>query len=477
MRIRNMVSKNKILFFIVPALIVLTCGVNGTVTAQDTGTQAPPDAQPLRAGFARIELTPEVGLEIPGGFQKNFSTGVHDPLWAEAAYFSDGNVSLAIVGVDLIVIPLDVAQEARRQAESRCGIPGGHIMMGASHTHSGGPVDSCWAVERNEDYCNYAATRIADAVVKACETAVEARIRCGLGKEEDVAYNRRFWMKEGVIRTHPGKMNPDIVAPAGPIDPDVAVIAAEDVDGKLLGCIVNFALHGTTLGGSLFSADWPFYLRQTIRGGLGADIGVVFLNGACGDVTQVDNQNPRPGEFGEAWARRVGMSVGSAALNALVKAELSTETKLAVKSEILMLPIRDLGGSDEELVRREAPGIGLGTGDDIYLKEAALVREMKAKSPSVNVEVQAIRIGDAGIVSNAAEYFCRFGLDIKHASPWKLTMVVELANGCCGYVGTPEAFLGGGYEVRTARCSYLDANAGLQIANASIRLLCQLSGE
>ena len=81
---------------------------------------------------------------------------------------------------------------------------------------------------------------------------------------------------------------------------------------------------------------------------------------------RVDNLNPRPGEFGEAWARRAGMSVGAVALNVLAKMEFVPDAPLGVTSETLALPIRDLGNSDEELVRREAPGIGLGTGDDIY---------------------------------------------------------------------------------------------------------------
>ncbi len=461
-----------------PASIILAlflCGIAWPVAAQVPAAAPPENAPLLRSGFARVDVTPAVGMEIPGGFNKNFSTGVHDPLWVEAAYFSNGTVSLAVVGVDLIAIETEMVQEARKQAEARCGIPGGNIMIGASHTHNGGPVNSCWAVERDEGYCKLAAERIADAVVKASEAAVEARIGCGLGKEDGVGYNRRFRMKDDTIRTHPGKMNPDIVAPAGPIDPDVAVIAVEDTQGKLLGCIVNFALHGTTLSGSEISADWPFYLRQTVRGGLGSDVGVVFLNGACGDVTQVDNLNPRPAEFGEAWARRVGMSVGSVALNAIAKAEFTADAPLGIATETLALPIRDLANSDEELVKREAPGIGLGSNDEAFLKEAAIIRAMKAQSPTVNAEVQAMRIGSVGVVSNPSEYFCQFGLDIKRGSPWKPTMVVELANGCCGYVGTNEAFLGGGYEVRTARASYLTADAGYRIADTSVRLLCQLA--
>lgn len=464
----------------VPALVLLMfvlLWVCDSAQAQDATAAPPANAHVLRAGFARADMTPAVGMEIPGGFAKNFSKGIHDPLWAEAAYFTNGTVSLALVGIDEINVSQDIIQDARKQAEAGCGIPAGNILIGASHTHNGGPVENCWAVEKDAAYCKLVAERIADAVAKACETAVEARVSCGVGQENEIAFNRRFRMKDGTIRTHPGKMNPDIVAPAGPIDPDVAVIAAEDVSGKLLGCIVNFALHGTTLSGSLISADWIYYLRQTMRGGLGSDIGVVFLNGPCGDVTQVDNRNPRPGEFGEGWARRVGMSVGSVALNVLAKAEFAADVPLDVKTEALALPIRDLGDSDAELVKREAPESGLGTGDEVYLKEAALVREMKAKSPTVNVEVLTMRIGAAGVASNPAELFCQFGLDIKHNSPFKPTMVVELANGCCGYVGTNEAFLGGGYEVRTARCSYLGPGAGDQIANASARLLCQLAGK
>jgi len=477
MALRLILSETAYPYLAIVALGVLAFGVWRPAQAQEAPGPSPVNALVLRVGFARVDVSPSVGMEIPGGFAKNFSKGIHDPLWAEAAYFSNGAVGLAVVGVDIINISTDMVRDARDRAETRCGIPAGNILIGASHTHNGGPVENCWAVEKDADYCKRVSERIADAVVKACEGAVEARVGSGIGQEDGVAYNRRFRMKDGTIRTHPGKMNPDIVAPAGPIDPDVAVIAAEDTQGTLLGCIVNFACHGTALGGSLISADWPCYLRQTIRGGAGADIGVVFLNGACGDVTQVDNRSPRPAEFGEAWARRVGMSVGAVALNVLARVQFESRPPLGVASESLPLPIRDLGGSDEELVKREAPASGLGTGDEIYLKEAALVREMKAKSPAVSAEILAMRIGTAGIVSNPAELFCQFGLDIKRASPWKPTMVAELANGCCGYVGTNEAFLGGGYEVRTARCSYLAPGAGDRIADASIRLLCRLTGK
>lgn len=457
--------------------ILLLFGSMGTSLAQENDAGKATTAKPLRAGFARADLTPQVGCEMPGGFGKSFSKGVHDPLWAEAAYFARDGVELAVVGVDLIMIPRETVEEARKQVEARCGMPGRNVLIGASHTHNGGPVVECFGSESDPAYCGLAAERIADSVVQAREKAVEARVSVGAGHEDTVAFNRRFKMKDGTVKTHPGKMNPDIVEPEGPIDPQVGVIAVADTQGQLLGCIVNYALHGTTMGGPLISADWPYYLRQTIRGGLGSDLGVVFLNGACGDVTQVDNRSARESEFGEAWSRRVGTAVGAEALKVLTRAEFVADVPLGIATEIMDLPIRDLAGSDEELVNREAPALGLGSsGRDVYLREAGLVREMKAKSPTVKVEIQAIRIGDAAIAGNPAEYFCELGLSIKRGSPWKLTMVSELTNGYSGYCPTAEAFKGGGYETRTARSSYLAPGTGEQIVETSVKLLKGLAG-
>ncbi len=439
--------------------------------------EAPGDAPPLQAGFARADITPPVGAQIPGGFNKNISKGVRDPLWVEAAVFVNASTALAVVGVDTLMIPDDVVAEARREAERLSGIPAAHILIAASHTHSGGPAVDCLGSERDPAYCRTLAQQTAQAVAEARRNAVPARVGAGLGYEDSVSFNRRFRMKDGSVRTHPGRMNPDIVEPEGPMDPDVAVIAVESAEGELLGCIVNHALHATVVGGSEFSPDWPGYMRQTIRGGIGREIGVVFLNGACGDVTQVDNRNPRAPEFGEAWGRRIGAILGAEALKVLARMEYSADAPLAVAVETLQLPIRDLSESDEALVARETPASGLGASqNESYLREAAMVRAMKAASPTVPVEVQAIRIGSAAIVTNPAEFFCALGLAIKADSPWRPTLVAELANGYVGYVPTAEAF-GGGYEVRTARSSFLDPIAGGEIVAASLRVLRRLNNE
>jgi len=436
------------------------------------GAAAAQNAGPFKAGFARVDITPAAGCQIPGGFSKNLAEGVHDPLYVEAAVLMSGGVELAIAGVDALFTPDDIVGEARELAESSCGVPGPNILIGASHTHNGGPTTDCLGSDRDPAYCHRLAEAIAKAVAAARAGAVDAQLGAGVGHEDSVSFNRRFKMKDETEKTHPGRMNPDIVEPAGPMDPDVAVIAVENLQGELLGCIVNHALHGTVIGGSKLSADWIGYMRQTIRGGIGRDIGVVFLNGACGDVTQVDNRNPRPPEFGEAWARRIGMTLGAEALKVIARMEYSADVPLAVTAESLDLPIRDLAESDEALVARETPASGLGSAqNDAYLREAALVRARKAESPMAHVEVQAMHIGPAAIATNPTEFFCALGLAIKNGSPWKPTLVAELANGYAGYAPTKEAFQGGGYEVRTARSSFLAPGTGEEMAATAVRLL------
>jgi neutral ceramidase len=116
----------------------------------------------------------------------------------------------------------------------------------------------------------------------------------------------------------------------------------------------------------------------------------------------------------------------------------------------------------------------LGAGsvaDKIYARESDEVEKERAKRPVVPCEVQAIRIGDLGIVTNGAEFFCQLGLDIKAASPFSRTWVVSLANQWIGYVPTPSAYYAGGYEPRTARSAKMAPWAGQSLVEASLAAL------
>jgi len=449
----------------------------------------------VKAGFAERDISPEIGMEQPGGYHKSFHRSFHDPCKVRVAVFDDGRKCTAIVGVDALAVPRSLVDHARRGVAEKCGIPLDAVLIAASHSHSSGPTAMVQPGEydhasplvqklayeqssmANADYLK----RIEQAIVDGVGTAHQARseVQCGFGsgRADNVAFNRRFRMKNGLSYTHPGQGNPDIVEAAGPTDPEVGVVAAWNAEGKLVGCLVNFACHATTSPGGI-SANYIYYLEQVIRGVMGDDVVVVFTAGASGDVTQVDNLCPYKRPAPEAWAQLVGGSVGAEAVKVMFAIERSGDFPIDFRVKTLQIPRRKPSPQrvKESLALIENPPEGVDKTKLTFAKEILMLDAKLQKEPVADVEVQAIQLGPAVFVSNPAEYFCQYGLDIKKGSPFPLTLPVEMANGCVGYVPTEEALgpHGGGYETRLTSYSNLIPTAGTTIASAGIELTKQM---
>jgi hypothetical protein len=452
----------------------------------------------MRAGFHTADITPALGMEAPGGYLKAYIKSIHDPLKVRAAVFEDGRETLAFLGVDTCYLQsTPIRTEIRREVESRCGIAGDHLLIAASHTHSGGPASGRLPEEfadapepmkdlaLNHSICAdplYSEWVIRQSVTALCEAhrkREEAVLSAGSGHEDQVAFNRRFRMTNGRVYTHPGKGNPEIVEPAGPIDPEVGVLAAWNAGGELLGCLVNYACHATTFGAGV-SADYIYYLERTIQGVMGRDAVVVYLPGAAGDVTQVDNRSRREREFGERSSRFVGTRIGAEAVKVLVTATPGDLSPLSAATKALRLRHRVPSPARLE-VSRKLVEEGLRTGERstawTFAKEILILQYLIEKEPEVEVEIQALQFGPAVFLANPAEYFCASGLAIKRASPFPRTFIVALANGAVGYAPPEEALAptGGGYETVLTSYSNLEPAAAGKIATASLELAGQLT--
>jgi hypothetical protein len=102
------------------------------------------------------------------------------------------------------------------------------------------------------------------------------------------------------------------VNPVGPADDTVMVGTIAADDGKVIGTVVNYACHATTLAwqNTLISPDYVGALRETVERQIGGPC--VFLQGASGDL------GPREGFVGKtAIADRNGRQLGYAALASL----------------------------------------------------------------------------------------------------------------------------------------------------------------
>jgi len=443
----------------------------------------------FKAGFAERDVTPELGMEQPGGYGKSYLKSIHDPCKVRAAVFDDGQIRVALVGLDALVVPRPAVLAVRESVFKKCGIQPKAVLIAASHSHSSGPTGmvlpgeydhaselaQTLAYEKSScadaGYLKRVETAMIDAVVEADAARQESLCGAGSGIEDRVAFNRRFRMKNGLSHTHPGQGNPNIVEAAGPTDPEVGVIGAWDKQDKLMGCIVNFACHATTSPGGA-SANYIYYLEEVIRGTFGPDVVVVFLPGASGDVTQVDNLSPYCGMGGEQSARFVGGRIGAEAVKVLLSMHRGSLAPLAASNKVITfnrrVPSPDRLKRCLEMAQKE-PG-KVGSTEWTFAKEIVMLDALIQKWPTQDAEVQAVQVGPAVFLTDPAEYFCQFGLDIKAASPFPLTFPVSLANGIVGYVPTEEALgeHGGGYETRLTAYSNLEPTAGTTMAQAAL---------
>lgn len=461
------------------------------------GDGPPAAASAFQAGFAERDITPDVGMEAPGGYGKSYHRSIHDPCKVRAAVFDDGRSRVAIVGVDALGIRRDTVLKVRRAVEVESGIPAGSILIGASHSHSSGPL--VWTLPGDFDHASELVRHLAmdestcadpayververamfEAICEADALRVPSRAGVGKGVEGSVAFNRRFLMKDGRAVTHPGLGNPEIVEPAGPVDPEVGVVGAWSTrdPGRLQGCVVNFSCHATTSPGGI-SANYIHYLEKTIQGYYGKDCVVVFVAGASGDITQVDNRSPYKNPDGDRWAQQVGGKVGAEALKVLLSMEPGEPAPVGALSRIWTIRRRPPSPARVEAALAIVKGdrSRVEPTDWTFAKETVLLDDLVKKEPAAEVEVQAVQVGPAVFVTTPAEYFCRFGLEIKAGSGFPFTFPVSLANGCVGYVPTADAFgpHGGGYETRLTSYSNLDIAAGDQMRDAGIELARRL---
>jgi neutral ceramidase len=439
-------------------------------------------AADFQAGVAVVDITPPHGYRMSGYFNERLNTGVKDPLHAKALVLRQGDTQAALVVCDLIGMTAEVTNRARRRASQKTGISPENIAITATHSHTGplyfGALREYFhdrAVKQHghdpqeeSPYGEALEAKLVEVIAQAHAAAVPVRIHAGIAQEDRLSFNRRFHMKDGSVRFNPGQQNPDIVRVVGPIDPDVGIVRFRAGERDLASLIV-FAMHLDTTGGTEYSADYPFFLERELRKSLGPDFVSIFGTGTCGDINHVDVRIK-----GRRSTEEMGTILAQTVAAQLPKLAAVEKPALAVRRAIVDAPLQKY--SAEQVAAARERMVKIGTRELSFLEQvetAKIVDLALRKADSIPLEVQAFRLSpDVAIVTLPAEVFVELGLAIKRASPFKMTLVIELANDDPAYIPTTKAFAEGSYETVNSR---VVPGSGERIVEAAVKLLKELA--
>lgn len=395
----------------------------------------------IKAGVGRSVVTPRVGATLIGYFNRpGPSTGVHDDINARALVLDDGSTAIALCSVEFCWLAGVTVQAIRAAAAGRCALEPENIFVFATHTHSGP------APQYDADWPRPLADIIADAIVEAYETRVDARLAAGFGQLFGYNINRR-WLNR-------------------PTDPSVGVLRVDRADGSPLAVLGNYACHAVVLGydNLLISGDWPGYASRMLEAELGHNCVALFSQGGAGDVnplTETVRQKLAAGHpvttigllttyYGKHGATDVpnwwniedrggGTFLEAETLARAYSAEVMRVWRtLTPNSNAPLWTERVI--VDGSLAPDEPPPSGMTEG------HRKLLRDFDVTA----IEVTMLGIGEVVILGQPGEVFTENAVEFRklcHQLGYLYPFFVSYANGSFAYMPPANAFAEGGYEV------------------------------
>jgi hypothetical protein len=402
----------------------------------------------LQAGVARTTLSPWWGVELAGwGYYLGRTwQRVRDHTAATALVLEDSGHSVALVAVDLMYADAAYVSAIREQAAKGTGLRPESIAVGCSHSHNT-PTAALirGAGEMDPEYVAWAARQAATAVILAWRQRRPAVFSAGKSEVAGWSYNR----------TRQG----------GPVDTRLGLWRIDDADGRPLAAVVNFQAHPTVmmeLGPTDLSRDWPGVVTDTLEQTL-PGLTALFFQGSCGDVNFEQRWNAA------AACREPGRFVAGCALQAYARARQVDSPTLQTVTRPVMLPTRRWR-REEILPYREEAEHRLHTGDttgwldglakvivnfplrlperyggDVSKAVRAVSRfgvewssqalaDLESRPETLTTEVQAVRVGDAYLVTNPSEFFTTLALDLRRQWPHEDLLIAGYANDSIGYL-------------------------------------------
>jgi len=422
---------------------------------------SPCRADGMKAGVAKVDITPPLGTRLWGYFDRvEGATGTFDPLYARVLVLEAGAKRLAYVDLDLGrtfgPASLDGLRNAARQ---NSGID--HLIVQATHTHAG-PVILDEYPDGPPAWESEDLNRIEGAIHDAAEHAVPVRLGVGYGAAY-IGYNRRHVDADGTISM---LWSNSTQTPTYPVDPLIAVLRIDRMDGQPLAILVNYAAHPVTFGSDdlRYSADFPGVMCKAVEQAFGGKPLAFFVQGAAGDINVFDAGTPiNLDVIGRRdWA---GETLGKAAASAAQQIETTAEPNPSIDfaADSLEVKLRwNAGKFRQELVRE------LGAkAFEIFAAPIKPAMELPVTTALIN--------GKIAIVGMPGEPFVDFQTDLRAKCPVRDCFFLGYANGYYGYFPTIKAAAEGGYGA-VSTTTWVEVGAGEQMENFALVQIYRMLG-
>lgn len=446
----------------------------------------------LRAGVARVEITDRAARPV------------NDPSFVKALVLRSGATTAVLITVDAVAIseigriPRDFLAKVRARLHTELGISPESVIVNASHCHSiPRPDTDALTVEAVKDaWQNVGPVKVGAGVAHEDRISENRRVKMKDGSEVDL--RRAYAMPRD-----------EDVAGVGPIDPQVGVLRLDRADGRPLAVLYHFACHpimNPPHKGN--SADFPGFASRAIEDAtgviaffvqgcagdinpvrykevnrppdaepLGNLLGLTVVRAARGIATKADATLavssetiaiPRGADFAkriaaiEAEQAKLIASLRPTNLNFKSFLPLLLQHRLWPESPSHYAPsyLHDRALGRDPLAKLDADN---RAAIDAYLQNLATMEQLTrlnanlallkkhraqteaAGSPTLDVEVCGLRVGDFKLVTFPGEVTVQVGLDIKRAANDPHAHVSGYTNGYIYYTPTAQQRLNPGY--------------------------------
>lgn len=442
----------------------------------------------LRAGAAVTDITPtKLPVIVNGSMRSRTVSKINTRINARSLAISSGDTKVVIVVADSCMMPRPLLDAAKTLASKRTGVPAEHILISATHAHSAPSSMGALGTDADETYVPFLIERLAEAIAAAVGNLQPAKV--GFAQENAAEFTAlRRWIRRpdrvGVdpfgnktVRAtmHAGRNLDDVTGESGPEDPDLQLISFQSLDGKPIAVLANFSMH--YFSDRDISADYFGWFCNGLKNEIAPGTGFVGImsHGCSGDIWRRDYANPdswNPDQTIQQYAK----GLVDVALKAYRRIRYETDVPVEMLEHRMALKYRVPDAQRLTWAKSVVETLGdrlPETQPEIYAREQLFLHEKQ----QTEIVTQALQIGDTAITTTPCETYAVTALKMKAASPFRNTMVIELANGGDGYIPPPEQHLFGGYNTWAARSAGLEVQTEPKIVEANLGMLERLAGK